>query len=50
MKIGFVGLGIMGEPMRETIVKQHDDEAYVFDFVKEKAELLESKVAIGCSS
>lgn len=36
MKIGFVGLGIMGESMSENIVKKHDDEVYVFDFVKEK--------------
>ena len=43
MKIGFVGLGIMGESMSENIVKKHDDEVYVFDFVKEKVELLESK-------
>lgn len=33
MKIGFVGLGIMGESMSENIVKKHDDEVYVFDFV-----------------
>ncbi len=32
MKIGFVGLGIMGESMSENIVKKHDDEVYVFDF------------------
>ncbi len=38
MKIGFVGLGIMGESMSENIVKKHDDEVYVFDFVKEKVE------------
>ena len=30
-------------------MKKHDDEVYVFDFVKEKVELLESKGAIGCS-
>ena len=50
MKIGFVGLGIMGESMSENIVKKHDDDVYVFDFVKGKVELLESKGAIGCSS
>ena len=50
MKIGIVGLGIMGESMSENIVKKHDDEVYVFDFVKEKVELLESKGEIGCSS
>ena len=36
--------------MSENIVKKHDDEVYVFDFVKEKVELLESNGAIGCSS
>ncbi len=34
MKIGFIGLGIMGESMCENIVKKHDDKVYVFDFVK----------------
>ena len=50
MKIGFIGLGIMGESMAENIVKKHDDEVYVFDFVKEKVDLLESKGAKGCAS
>ncbi|OON90964.1 MAG: 3-hydroxyisobutyrate dehydrogenase [Candidatus Epulonipiscium fishelsonii] len=50
MKIGFIGLGIMGESMSENIVKKHNDEVYVFDFVKEKVELLESKGAIPCTS
>ena len=50
MKIGFVGLGIMGESMSENIVKKHDDRVYVFDFVEEKIKLLESKGAIGCHS
>ena len=35
MKIGFIGLGIMGESMSENIVKKHDDTVYVFDFVRE---------------
>lgn len=50
MKIGFIGLGIMGESMSENIVKKHDDQVYVFDFVKEKMELLESKGAAACAS
>ena len=50
MKIGFIGLGIMGESMSENIIKKHDDKVYVFDFVKEKVELLESKGGIGCAS
>lgn len=50
MKIGFIGLGIMGESMSENIVKKHDDKVYVFDYVKEKVDLLVSKGAVGCSS
>lgn len=49
MKIGFIGLGIMGESMSENIVKKHDDTVYVFDYVKEKVELLVSKGAVGCA-
>ncbi len=49
MKIGFIGLGIMGESMSENIVKKHDDTVYVFDFVKEKVELLASKGAVACA-
>lgn len=48
MKIGFIGLGIMGESMCENIVKKHDDTVYAFDFVEEKVKLLESKGAVGC--
>ncbi len=50
MKIGFVGLGIMGESMCENIIKKHDDAVYVFDFVKEKVNLLAAKGAIPCAS
>lgn len=49
MKIGFIGLGIMGESMSENIVKKHDDTVYVFDFVKEKVDLLTSKGAVACA-
>lgn len=49
MKIGFIGLGIMGESMSWNIVKKHDDTVYVFDFVKEKTELLASRGAVACS-
>ncbi len=49
MKIGFIGLGIMGESMCENIVKKHDDDVYAFDFVKEKVDLLASKGAIPCA-
>jgi 3-hydroxyisobutyrate dehydrogenase len=50
MKIGFVGLGIMGESMCENIVKKHDDKVYVFDFVKEKVDKLAAVGAIACGS
>lgn len=50
MKIGFIGLGIMGESMSENIVKKHDNTVYVFDFVKEKVELLASKGATACEN
>ena len=40
MKIGFIGLGIMGESMCENIVKKHDDTVYCFDFIPAKVELL----------
>lgn len=50
MKIGFIGLGIMGESMCENIIRKHDDRVYVFDYVKEKIEKLEKAGAAGCSS
>lgn len=50
MKIGFVGLGIMGESMSENIVKKHDDKVYVFDFVEAKVKQLEAAGAVACSS
>lgn len=50
MKIGFIGLGIMGESMCENIVKKHDDKVYVFDFVEEKVKKLEAVGAVGCGS
>lgn len=50
MKIGFIGLGIMGESMCENIINKHDDKVYVFDFVEEKVKLLESKGGIPCAN
>lgn len=50
MRIGFIGLGIMGESMSENIVKKHNDNVYVFDYVNEKIDLLVSKGAVGCTS
>lgn len=50
MKIGFIGLGIMGESMCENIINKHDDKVYVFDFVEEKVKLLEAKGGVACGS
>lgn len=50
MKIGFIGLGIMGESMCENIVKKHDDTVYCFDFVQAKVDLLASKGAVACKN
>ena len=50
MKIGFVGLGIMGESMSENIIKKHDDKVYVFDLNKEKVEKLAALGAVPCDS
>ncbi|MDE6739400.1 MAG: NAD(P)-dependent oxidoreductase, partial [Lachnospiraceae bacterium] len=50
MKIGFIGLGIMGESMCENIIKKHDDQVFVFDFVEEKVKLLADKGAVACKN
>ncbi len=50
MKIGFIGLGIMGESMCENIVKKHDDTVYAFDIVPEKVEKLAALGAVACVS
>lgn len=50
MKIGFIGLGIMGESMCENIIKKHDDKVYVFDFVKEKVDKLEALGGVACAN
>ncbi len=50
MKIGFIGLGIMGESMCENIIRKHDDQVFVFDYVKEKVEKLEKAGGIACGS
>ena len=50
MKIGFVGLGVMGAPMCENILKKHDDTVFVFNRTMAKAEPLWKKGAIVCES
>ena len=50
MKIGFIGLGIMGESMSENIVKKHDDKVYVSDFNKAQVEKLAAVGAVACEN
>lgn len=50
MKIGFIGLGIMGESMSENIVKKHDDKVYVSDLNKAQVDKLAALGAVGCES
>ena len=50
MKIGFIGLGIMGESMCENIVKKHNDSVYCSDLNKEQVKKLEKAGAIGCEN
>ncbi len=49
MKLGFVGLGIMGRPMSKNLIKA-GHELYVFDFNKEALEDLEKSGATVCAS
>ena len=49
MKIGFIGLGIMGESMSENIIKKHDDKVYVNDHKREQVEKLAAIGGIPCS-
>ena len=39
MKIGFIGLGIMGEAMCGNIARKHDDTVYGYDVVRERASI-----------
>ncbi|MCH5189484.1 MAG: NAD(P)-dependent oxidoreductase [Oscillospiraceae bacterium] len=50
MKIGFIGLGIMGESMCENIVKKHNDKVFVSDKVRAQVEKLASFGAIPCDN
>ena len=50
MKIGFIGLGIMGESMCENIVKKHDDKVYCSDMNKAQVEKLVVAGAVGCEN
>lgn len=48
MKIGFIGLGIMGESMAENIVKKHNDDVFVSDLNSAQVDKLVDIGAIGC--
>ena len=50
MKIGFIGLGIMGESMSANIVKKHNDKVFVSDLNKAQVEKLAAAGAIPCES
>lgn len=50
MKIGFIGLGIMGESMCENIVRKHNDTVYCNDHKQSQIDKLASFGAVGCAT
>ncbi|MCM1114977.1 MAG: NAD(P)-dependent oxidoreductase [Clostridium sp.] len=50
MKIGFIGLGIMGESMCENIVKKHNDTVYVNDLNRAQVAKLAEIGAVPCEN
>ena len=50
MKIGFIGLGIMGESMSENIVKKHDDQVFVSDINRAQVDKLAAVGAVACEN
>lgn len=50
MKIGFIGLGIMGESMCENIVKKHNDTVFCSDVNRAQVEKLSAVGAVPCKS
>ncbi len=50
MKIGFIGLGIMGEPMCTNIIKKTNYKVYVYDINKDSCERLVEVGAKGATS
>ncbi len=50
MKIGFIGLGIMGEPMCHNIIRKHDDSVFIFDINKERMDKVMAYGGIPCQS
>lgn len=49
-KIGFIGLGIMGESMSENLVKKSGKDVYVFDINKDKVNQLVELGALPCAT
>lgn len=50
MKVGFIGLGIMGAPMSENIIKKHSDTVYVWNRTRAKAEAVAAKGGVLCKT
>lgn len=50
MRIGFIGLGIMGEGMCYNIIRKHQGDVYIYDIRKEPVERLAQKGGIPCGS
>lgn len=50
MRIGFIGLGIMGEAMCYNIIRKHDGDTYIYDINDEPVKRLAEKGGIPCSS
>lgn len=50
MRIGFIGLGLMGEPMSSNIIKKLENEVLVFDIDSEKVKKMETLGATGTTS
>ena len=48
MRIGFIGLGIMGEAMCYNIIRKHDGDVYIYDVKKEPVQRLAEKGGIAC--
>lgn len=49
MKIGFIGVGAMGKPMAQNLLKA-SYEVYVYDLVQENVQQMVQQGAIGCAS
>ena len=50
MKIGFIGLGLMGEAMASNIIQKHSEPVYVFDVDPAKIKVLEKSGGKGAAS